>query len=76
MTSSCSFRITRSADDLSKTISLISERLIKLEQRQEAIDLRLKKSSHALSNEEISVLDGIDQTLRDCKDLLEKSSQP
>tara|TARA_Y100001968_G_C19349458_1_gene713837 strand:+ start:923 stop:1225 length:303 start_codon:yes stop_codon:yes gene_type:complete len=70
MTSSCSFRITRTAEDLAHTINAISQRLVKLEQRQEAIELSLKKVDAEPSADQIERLEGIDQILRDCKELL------
>ena len=77
MSSSCSFRITRTAEDLAETISAISQRLIKLEQKQEAIELRLNQITHNQPNEEEQkVLDGVEKILSDCKELLDSSTQP
>ena len=77
MSSSCSFRITRTAEDLAETISAISQRLIKLEQKQEAIELRLNQTTHNQPNEEEQkVLDGVEKILSDCKELLDSSNQP
>ncbi len=73
MTSSCSFRITRTAEDLAQAISALSQRLIKLEQRQEALELQLKQSEEDPSLEEIEKLDGVDQLLKECQSLLESS---
>ena len=40
MSSSVSFRITRTAEDLVQTITALSQRLVKLEQRQEALEFQ------------------------------------
>ena len=74
--SSCSFRITRTAEDLAQTITALSQRLVKLEQRQEIIELELAKKTQETSHEEIEMLDGVDQLLRECHELLESSSKP
>ncbi len=74
MASSCSFRITRTAEDLAQTINALSQRLVKLEQRQEAMELQLTKSSNEPPIEEIKMLDGVDQLLRECKELLDSSA--
>ena len=76
MTSSCSFRITRTAEDLAQTINALSHRLVKLEQRQESLELQLKQYEEDPSAEEIEKLDGIDQILRECQQLLETSTKP
>ena len=75
MTSSCSFRITRTAEDLAQTITALSQRLVKLEQRQEALELRLGSKQQETSTEEIAMLDGIEQLLRECQELLDSSGQ-
>ena len=63
MSSSCSFRITRTTEDLANTLSLLSKRLVTLEQRQEAIESKLIDAQEEMSEEEIKILDGIDQLL-------------
>ncbi len=73
MTSSCSFRITRTAEDLAQTINALSHRLVKLEQRQEVLELEFKKTQNRPPKEELEILDGVDNLLRECKDLLEIS---
>ncbi len=73
MTSSCSFRITRTAEDLAQTINALSQRLVKLEQRQEALELHSRNLSQETSAEEIAMLDGVEQILRECKELLDGS---
>ena len=71
MSTSCSFRITRTAEDLAQTINAISQRLVKLEQRQEVIELNLKESRKELTSEELKILDGVDKLLKECQDLLQ-----
>ena len=75
MTSTCSFRITRTAEDLAQTINALSQRLVKLEQRQEALELRLSQGPKEPSTEEMQMLDGIDQLLRECQELLDAPSE-
>ena len=43
MSSSVSFRITRTAEDLAQTMTALSQRLVKLEQRQEALELLVRE---------------------------------
>ena len=74
MDSSCSFRITRTAEDLAQTLNALSQRLVKLEQRQEAIELQLRETAQETPAEEIKRLDGVDQILKECQGLLEISS--
>jgi len=74
MTSSCSFRITRTAEDLAQTINALSQRLVRLEQRQQAIELKLTQTAKDPSLEELQMLDGVDQLLKECNELLETSS--
>ncbi len=75
MTSSCSFRITRTAEDLANTISALSQRLIKLEQRQEALELQLDQISSEPSEQEVKMLDGVEDLLKECQELLETSCE-
>ena len=79
MTASVSFRITRTAEDLAQTITALSQRLVKLEQRQEALELQLRhqqQDAHRIPEEELATLDGIDQLLRETRDLLDASAIP
>ena len=76
MSSSCSFRITRTAEDLAQTITALSQRLVKLEQRQEALQLQLANAQKEPPKEELAMLDGVDQLLRECQELLETSNPP
>ena len=74
MSSSCSFRITRTAEDLAQTLAAISQRLVKLEQRLEALELQSSQTSEPQTDEEIVMLDGVDQLLQECKGLLNTSN--
>ncbi len=74
MSTSCSFRITRTAEDLAQTVAAISQRLVKLEQRIESLELKTTESKNIQSDEEIVMLDGVDQLLQECKGLLSNSS--
>ena len=74
MTNSCSFRITRTTEDLAQTVAAISQRLVKLEQRIESLELNSTDSQDVQSDEEMVMLDGVDQLLQECKGLLNNSS--
>ena len=74
MTNSCSFRITRTAEDLAQTVAAISQRLVKLEQRIDSLELNSTDSKDVQSDEEMIMLDGVDQLLQECKGLLNNSS--
>ncbi len=74
MSSSCSFRITRTAEDLAQTITALSQRLVKVEQRQEALELQLNSAQTEPPEEELAMLDGVEQLLKECQDLLEISN--
>lgn len=77
MTSSVSFRITRTAEDLAQTITALSQRLVKLEQRQEALELQLRQQQqnlNAVPDEEISTLEGVEALLRETRELLESTA--
>tara|TARA_Y100001968_G_C19345202_1_gene711675 strand:+ start:341 stop:715 length:375 start_codon:yes stop_codon:yes gene_type:complete len=74
MSSNCSFRITRTTEDLAQTITALSQRLIKLEQRFEVIELQVNQPQADIPVKEIEMLDGIDQQLKECKELLQTSS--
>ena len=77
MTSSVSFRITRTAEDLAQTITALSQRLVKLEQRQEALELQLRqqqKDLNAVTDEEISTLEGVEALLRETRELLDSTA--
>ena len=70
MTSSVSFRITRTAEDLAQTITALSQRLVKIEQRQEVMELQLRqqlKDGNNVPDEELATLDGIETLLRETR---------
>ena len=74
MSSSVSFRITRTAEDLAQTITALTQRLVKLEQRQEALELQVRQhlqSVEQVPDEEQATLDGIEQLLQETRQLLE-----
>jgi len=75
MASNCSFRITRTTEDLADTIIELSQRLVKLEQRFEAMELQIIQNQSEIPVKEIEMLDGIDQQLQKCKALLDTSSE-
>ena len=69
-----SFRITRTAEDLAQTITTLSQRLVKLEQRQEALELQVRQQLHSVQqvpDEERATLDGIELLLQETRQLLE-----
>ena len=74
MSTSCSFRITRTAEDLAQTLTAISQRLVQLEQRLEALEVKSSGVDKEQSDEEIVMLDGVDQLLEECKGLLNTSN--
>ena len=79
MSSSVSFRITRTAEDLAQTITALTQRLVKLEQRQEALELQLRQqlqSVHDVPDEELATLDGIEQLLQETRQLLHATEAP
>ena len=76
MTSSVSFRITRTAEDLAQTITALSQRLVKIEQRQEVMELQLRqqlKDGNNVPDEELATLDGIETLLRETSELLQST---
>ena len=73
MSSSCSFRITRTAEDLAQTLTAISQRLVTLEQRLEVLENQKSNSQDTETDEEKLMLDGVDQMLQECKGLLNTS---
>ena len=76
MTSSVSFRITRTAEDLAQTITALSQRRVKIEQRQEVMELQLRQQLKDVNNvpdEELATLDGIETLLRETRELLEST---
>ncbi len=76
MTQSVSFRITRTAEDVAQTLTALSQRLIKLENRLESLELQLARQASepsAMPTDEIERLDEVDRLLIDCRDLLLRS---
>lgn len=76
MTQSVSFRITRTAEDVAQTLNALSQRLVKLEQRLETLDLQVRQQrseAQTMPDEERQRLDVVDQLLLDCQELLNTS---
>lgn len=70
---SVSFRITRSAEDLAQTTHALSQRLVKLEQRLEALELQLSLALERREQDdpqELSSLENVERLLHDCRSLL------
>ena len=74
MESSCSFRITRTAEDLAQTVTAISQRLVQIEQRLELLEQKSIQPKDIQTEEEMVMLDGVDELLQQCKGLLNESS--
>jgi len=66
---SVSFRISRSAEDLAGTLHLLSQRLVKLEQRLEALEVQRQASQQEDPGLEES-LGNAERLLLDCRSLL------
>ena len=78
MSQSVSFRITRTAEDVAHTLNALSQRLVKLEQRLESLELEMRhqrSQSESMPADELQRLDDVDQLLLDCQELL-SSSEP
>jgi uncharacterized membrane protein YccC len=73
--SSVSFRISRSAEDLAATIHAISQRLVLLEQRLAALELQLTNLDRP-DPQAINRLENVDRLLHDCRALLEQDAEP
>ena len=76
MTQSVSFRITRTAEDVAQMLNALSQRLVKLEQRLESLELQVRQQrseAEAMPAEERQRLDAVDQLLLDCQELLNSS---
>ena len=73
MTQSVSFRITRTAEDVAQAINAMSQRLVKLEQRLESLELQVKQQqcTTEMSAEDMARLDDVDRLLMDCQSLLQ-----
>lgn len=74
-TESVSFRITRTAEDLAHTVSAISHRLVRLEQRLAGLELQADQRAQPEA-EELATLDSVERLLLDCRTLLEDSEAP
>ncbi|MEB3201066.1 MAG: hypothetical protein VKK62_11145 [Synechococcaceae cyanobacterium] len=73
--SSVSFRISRSAEDLAETIHALSQRLVTLEQRLAAVEQQVTNQAR-LDPQEQGMLENVDRLLRDCRDLLACETVP
>ena len=65
--------------DLAQTITALTQRLVKLEQRQEALELQLRQqlqTVHDVPDEELATLDGIEQLLQETRQLLQATEAP
>jgi uncharacterized membrane protein YccC len=71
-----SFRITRHTEDLAQTTRALSQRLVRIEQKLEALELQLLRlEEHATESEqsdpqELASLDNVERLLHDCRALL------
>ena len=74
---SVSFRITRTTEDLAQTVAALSQRLVRLEQRLEAMALQIDQVVQPAEPdpEEVRRLDQVAVLLADCRHLLEDSDQ-
>ncbi|SBO44077.1 hypothetical protein [Cyanobium sp. NIES-981] len=70
---SVSFRITRNTEDLAQTIHALSQRLVVMEQRLQALEVQLNsriKQDSEPDIREVSSLDNVERLLYDCRALL------
>ena len=75
MSNSCSFRITRTAEDLAQTLNVLSQRLIDFEKRLDALESKVSSNDDIhLASSEIEMLDGVDRLLKDCHEMLDVST--
>jgi DNA-binding transcriptional LysR family regulator len=72
---SVSFRITRTAEDLAQTVTALSHRLIRLEQRLGAVETAIDQRQEP-EPAELEALAHVDVLLRDCRMLLDEPSLP
>jgi hypothetical protein len=73
VTESVSFRISRHTEDLAQTTHALSQRLVKLEQRLEALELltiRIQNTASERNPLEVDSLDNVERLLHDCRCLL------
>lgn len=70
---SVSFRITRNTEDLAQTTHALSQRVVKLEQRLQALELQLAQWSdqgNHQESEQLDSLENVERLLHDCRCLL------
>jgi DNA-binding transcriptional LysR family regulator len=72
---SVSFRITRTAEDLAQTVTALSHRLVRLEQRLGALETAIDQRQ-APEPAELEALAHVEVLLRDCRMLLEEHALP
>ena len=74
---SVSFRITRTTEDLAQTVSALSHRLVKLEQRLAAMELQLNRlaAEPEADPDDLQRLDRVASLLADCRTLLDEDAQ-
>jgi hypothetical protein len=72
---SVSFRITRTTEEMAQTIASLSQRLIDLESRLSALEQDIRSGADQ-ADEDMTILDGIDGLLQDCRELLEPAPGP
>jgi DNA-binding transcriptional LysR family regulator len=72
---SVSFRITRTAEDLAQTVTALSHRLVRLEQRLGALEAAIDQRQEP-EPAELDVLDHVEVLLRDCRMLLDEPPAP
>jgi DNA-binding transcriptional LysR family regulator len=70
---SVSFRITRTAEDLAQTVTALSHRLVKLEQRLGTLEMVIENHQQPEPSE-LDALANVELLLRDCRQLLEESA--
>jgi hypothetical protein len=76
---SVSFRISRSTEDLAHTTHALSQRLVRLEQRLEALELQLTQALQRREEgdlHEVSNLENVERLLHDCRLLLGLEQEP
>ncbi|WP_259702596.1 MULTISPECIES: hypothetical protein [Synechococcales] len=72
---SVSFRITRNAEDLAETVSALSHRLVRMEQRLGALEMAMDRRQSP-EPAELEALAHVEVLLRDCRLLLEEPVVP
>jgi hypothetical protein len=71
-TPTVSFRISRSTEGLAETIHALSQRLVTMEQKLEAIERQLNDRRESEPDpREMQSLERVDHLLRDCRELLD-----